>query len=266
MSDGTGPAIGPGAHGSVPALPDGEGTGAAGPPTLADAVASLRAHAVRLAADLSRPPGWLLALAAAEPEAAAPPADDLLLREAHHRFKNSLQMLAQLLASQAAERGGPAAAACADCTGRLRALAELHDLLERSHGSETVELHLLLPRLCAQLAALHPLAGRVRISCRADPALVGAKLAHAALLLVNEAVTNALKHAFPGGGGGTVSVTLQRGATGARLRVADDGIGTEPAAATRGMRLMRRIAAGVGAGLSRLPGRPGTVIDCDLRF
>jgi two-component sensor histidine kinase len=83
-------------------------------------------------------------------------------------------------------------------------------------------------------------------------------------LIVNEAVTNALKHAFPGERRGTVSVQLRHhGERGLRLEIADDGVGFadgDAGAAGGGTRLVRVLARQLNGDAAWRAARPGTAV------
>jgi PAS domain S-box-containing protein len=86
-------------------------------------------------------------------------ASELVVREADHRIRNSLQLVAALVAVQRARLGEAEAAAAAaldDAAGRLRAVAEAHRALERAADPRKFVFGALLRTLCALLAELHP--------------------------------------------------------------------------------------------------------------
>ena len=153
---------------------------------------------------------------------------DLLIQEVNHRVKNSLQLVTSVLNLEAGRSAGPEARArLAAAAGRVRAIAAVHASLYRSGDVRRVEAAEQLRELCAQLAEQAGADERgVAIELRAEPLHVPTETAVTLSLLVNELVTNALKHAFGEGEGGTVAVTLARLPDGAvELAVADDGRG-----------------------------------------
>jgi two-component sensor histidine kinase len=160
---------------------------------------------------------------------------DLLAREMSHRVKNSLAIVASLLALQARAAEDPAVqAALADARSRVEAIAGVHDQLWRQ--GDTVEgegegvpgeldLAPFLEKLVANLASGVP--GQ-RLACTACPQRISADRAIPIGLLVNELVTNALKYAYPTGthpAGGEIRVRAERRPEGLVVEVADDGIG-----------------------------------------
>ena len=154
-----------------------------------------------------------------------------LLADMNHRFKNSLQAVGGLLHAEGKRVEDAAArAALEDAAGRLRVLGRLHDRLhllgEGVSARDTVEMRGFLDGLCSDLRATLAEGRPVAVRACADPISLSAAQAVPVGLIVNEAVTNALKHAFPGERPGSVTVRLRRqGERGLRLEIADDGVG-----------------------------------------
>jgi two-component sensor histidine kinase len=167
---------------------------------------------------------------------------DLLAREMSHRVKNSLAIVASLLALQARAAEEPAVqAALSDARSRVEAIAGVHDQLWRQGdragkagepgGTEgegvpgELDLGPFLEKLVANLASGAP--GQ-RLACTACPQRISADRAIPIGLLVNELVTNALKYAYPPETrpeGGEIRVCAERDAEGLVVEVSDDGIG-----------------------------------------
>jgi PAS domain S-box-containing protein len=154
---------------------------------------------------------------------------DSLLKEVHHRVKNNLQVISSLLRLQSTQVNNPVAqAALRDMQNRIGSMALLHEILYQSESFARVDLATYLRSLCSQL--FHSLvADPESIQLRVDVASVGLDVNQAVPcgLLVNELVSNCLKHAFPQGDGGEVRVELHPvdGGPTLRLRVADNGVG-----------------------------------------
>lgn len=151
---------------------------------------------------------------------------DLLLGEIHHRVKNNLQIVHSLLDMQASltldER---AAAALRDSQNRIQSMALIHQTLYQSHDFAKVDFGRFLDTLARHL---HGSYGRreLEISCRAQSVYLSIDRAIPCGLIVNELVTNALKHAFPGERSGRVSVEMRLlRDVDVEVLVSDDGIG-----------------------------------------
>ncbi len=166
---------------------------------------------------------------------------DLLAREMSHRVKNSLAIVASLLALQArAAEAEPAVhAALSDARSRVEAIAGVHDQLWRQGdrtGDKTgdgdgegvpgeLDLAPFLEKLVANLDSGAP--GQT-LTCTAAQQRISADRAIPIGLLVNELVTNALKYAYPPQThpkGGAIRVRTERALDALVVEVADDGVG-----------------------------------------
>jgi PAS domain S-box-containing protein len=153
-------------------------------------------------------------------------AREILVREADHRIKNSLQLVVGLLRMQRRRLSDPEASAALDsAAARVEAVAQSHLALQQSEDLKTVDLGGALRELCAQLGPLNP---DVRIECAlASDLALDAERAIPLALIVNELLTNALRHAYPDGGG-SVSVETNVSELTVTVAVADTGVGYAP--------------------------------------
>lgn len=153
---------------------------------------------------------------------------EALLKEVHHRVKNNLQIVSSLLNLQASHVADPELLATFEETrNRVRSMALLHEMLCRSENLASVNSTSYLGNLCAQIfSSFGPGAARIELWKDVADLELEMDIAVPCGLIINELVSNALKHAFPGGRRGQVRVELRREAAGeVLLRVADDGIG-----------------------------------------
>jgi two-component sensor histidine kinase len=153
----------------------------------------------------------------------------MLVREVSHRVKNSLQLVAAMLALQArATAEGEVRDALTVAQTRVQSIGQVHDHLWRQPDVQVVELADFLSSLCDKLQES---AGACRLTFEGVPAQVSADRAIPLALLVNELVTNAFKHAYPDGEGGEVRVRLAGdGDERLTLEVSDRGVGLPPEA------------------------------------
>jgi two-component sensor histidine kinase/PAS domain-containing protein len=150
---------------------------------------------------------------------------ELLQREADHRIKNSLHLVASMLRLQRGRlRDAEAAGVLDGAIARVAAVAEAHGALQGSPDLRTVDLGAMLGDLCRFVAKLNT---AVAISMAAEGRhTLDAQRAIPLGLMVTELLTNAVRHAFPDGAAGAVRVRLAAAGPGRLLiEVADDGVG-----------------------------------------
>ncbi len=154
---------------------------------------------------------------------------ELLIKEIHHRVKNNLQIIASLLNLQANRIRQPEARAeFASARDRVRALATLHRYLYSEGELQTLNMRSFLQELCSQLfQAIGEKQGRrIQLHIEAAEIELDTDQAVPLSLVVTEAVSNAVKYAFPGGRSGHVHVLLSDLGEGmGRLVIQDDGVG-----------------------------------------
>lgn len=176
---------------------------------------------------------------------------DTLLKELYHRVKNNLQLIISLFNLQAGTLSDAGARrALQEAAARVHAMALVHERLYQSRTPGTIALDDYVGELCEQLAGAACASQRgIDIVRRVAHIDIGLDIAVPLGLLLNELVTNSLKHAFPDKRSGSISVVIEpdpcAGAAddGLRLRVSDDGIGLPPDASrtstqTLGLRLV----------------------------
>ncbi|MGF7162409.1 two-component sensor histidine kinase [Rhodoligotrophos appendicifer] len=163
----------------------------------------------------------------------------MLVMDTHHRVKNNLQSVVSLIRMHALPERLKA-----DLQTRIFAMAAVHEHLYRLDQFAEVEAKTLIPAIVEPLK--QGFDNQVTIAYDVDPFILDRDHATPLALLVNEAVTNALKYAFPGSGAGRIVIALKQ--TGSRefiLSISDDGVGFDPAADRQGLgtRLMRAMVA-----------------------
>jgi PAS domain S-box-containing protein len=189
-----------------------------------------------------------------------------LLKEVHHRVKNNLQVVASLVNLQAGEIENPEVlSALRDTQGRIRSMALLHETLYNEGNVARVNAAAYLGHLCTYLGQTHRLEiGPIAFHQRIAPVELELDDAIPCGLIVNELVSNAFKHAFPGGRHGQVVVELRvRAENRVILTVGDNGVGmaaTQPRPGSLGMKLVRGLANQINASMNT-EGPPGTRIE-----
>lgn len=177
----------------------------------------------------------------------------LALREGDHRIKNSLQIVASLMSMQARrEKNAHARAALHTANARIQAVSRLHDALQLNGSTNVVKLGALIETMCVSLRTMANDSSRVTIVVEAEPLESSIEVAQPVVLMINELVLNALRHAFSKTSNGIVTVTLHRLDGDLRVTVADNGAGLPPGYDTKngfGMKLVRMMASKIGATL-----------------
>lgn len=154
---------------------------------------------------------------------------EALLREIHHRVKNNLQVVASLLGLQAQYvQDAQALAVFQESQARVRAMGLIHEQLYTSGDLTRLDVAAYVRELANQLIAaswVHPHA--VELQVQASEVWLGIDTAVPCGLIINELVSNALKHAFPADFNGHARVTLRMWQEGDRvlLTISDNGVG-----------------------------------------
>lgn len=181
----------------------------------------------------------------------------MLYQELDHRVKNSLQLIESLIRLYGRDQGAGSRAALDDVARRVHAIAEVHSQLDSVSGDGSVDLARLLRRLTTGSGIAPPEHG-IEIHCGAEPVELPADRAIPLALIMVEAVTNAVKHAFPedfpAGAVPRIAVALWLEGPLVRLAVSDNGTGLEPgtpAEAGLGLRLLDALARQLGGSLER---------------
>lgn len=189
---------------------------------------------------------------------------DVILREIHHRVKNNLQIVSSLLNIRGGVTGTEGEAALSEVKAHVRALALVHRHLYESEDVRRVDLRAFMTELCqSMLAVLSGPSRRVLLEIEIPHFMVATDRAIPLALLVTEAMTNSLKHAFPGGRRGRISVSFQAdGDEAGTLTVSDDGVGMPSLAGRQagiGLQLIEAFVRQIDGELE-IAGPPGTVI------
>ncbi|GAB4029197.1 hypothetical protein GCM10028774_00330 [Spirosoma jeollabukense] len=148
-----------------------------------------------------------------------------LLKEVHHRVKNNLHMIFCLLESQGSFLGSDALKALETSQHRIYAMSLIHQKLYQSDDITTVDMKSYLTEFLLFLAESFDSSDRIRIVQEIDPVKMPSTQAVPLALIINESVTNAFKHAFPGNLKGVIHVKLHQLDDNLVLTVKDNGIG-----------------------------------------
>ena len=187
-------------------------------------------------------------------------------QESEHRIKNHLQLIGSSLAIQA--RGAVHAEArelLMQAYGRISAIARLHGRFQDLSDLNEIQISEFLGEVCADLSICFNATGAPPVQLELDIQQKAMQAADALTLglIVNELVTNAVKHG-PRGRVQLVRIRLRGDGWKWRLTVHDNGPGVDPASfdvdASLGMRLLHALAAQIGGALQIDPVNEGASI------
>lgn len=191
----------------------------------------------------------------------------ILLREANHRIKNSLQIVSSSLGlqSRSASREGTKAD-LREAQSHIQAIARLHERLYQTDQYEAIDAIELVRSICGDMAALSANRAVVQV-CAEGTARLDSADAGPFALTVAELVTNAVKHASQSQGGGRVEVRC-RAADDSEIviTVSDTGPGLPPgfdlAGQTGlGLRMCLALTRQIGGTLRAIPSGGGAVFE-----
>lgn len=136
---------------------------------------------------------------------------ELLLREVQHRVKNNLATVVSLLTLQASGASEESTVeALTDARRRIEAMLTVYESLHISAATGTIDVVDYLKSLIDRLRETFSSNVPILFHSVDHPVIADSNAAISIGMIVNELLTNALKHAFPEGRGGTVTVEVQR--------------------------------------------------------
>ncbi len=180
---------------------------------------------------------------------------EVLLKEIHHRVKNNMQVISSLVALQADEiKDAAMRGIFQDVTHRIRSMAMVHEKLYQSTDLARIDFADYAQSLLNYLWRAHGTAAPgIRMQTDLQPVMLPINTAIPCGLILNELVSNALKHAFRCRDNGKVTVSLRDGEKDRmHLSVRDNGIGLPSgfelsSAKTLGLRLVQMLAGQIHA-------------------
>jgi len=153
---------------------------------------------------------------------------EILLKEIHHRVKNNLQIISSLLELQCAYiHDEQALRFFRESQDRIKAMALVHERLYASTDLASICVCEYLESLASHLMLTYGKdPGRITLAFESEKFCLGIEEAIPCGLIVNELISNSLKHAFPGGTTGAITVNCRIADEGMIvLSVGDDGVG-----------------------------------------
>jgi two-component sensor histidine kinase len=179
-----------------------------------------------------------------------------LLKEVHHRVKNNLQVITSLLSLESVRSPELATKnVLKDMKDRIRSMALLHETLYRTGIFASVELGDYLKQLATQVFRANATSAiPVSLTCEFEPLSLEMDQALPCGLIINELISNSLKHGFTLGSKGHINVTLKVINCMVQLTVSDTGVGLAQdfelqKAASLGLHLVSDLAKQLGGKL-----------------
>ncbi|SDI74833.1 tetratricopeptide repeat-containing sensor histidine kinase [Mucilaginibacter gossypii] len=148
-----------------------------------------------------------------------------LLKEVHHRVKNNLHTVMCLLESQASYLESDALQAIEDSKHRIYAMSLIHQRLYETEDMKSIDLKSYITQFVGYLKESFILRDKIRIELDIEQMQLEVPVAIPLALIINEAITNSIKHAFPGKLRGIIMLTLRKREENLHLVIEDNGIG-----------------------------------------
>lgn len=178
-----------------------------------------------------------------------------LLKEVHHRVKNNLHTVICLLESQAVYLTDDARKALESSQHRIYAMSLIHQKLYQTENLKAIDMSVYLPELISYLSDSFDTNKTIRFSLSIDKISLGVSHAIPIALIVNEAVTNSIKYAFPNRNVGLISLDMHGLGKEVKLVIADNGVGFSEQIDTMqseslGLKLMNGLSGDINAELN----------------
>ena len=177
-----------------------------------------------------------------------------LVKQVHHRVKNNLQVIVGLLNYQSRFLTDQSAVTAIRSTQhRVRAMSFIHQRLYKDGSMQSVNIAVYVRELVAYLRSALDTGTQARFYSRVPDMDLDVAQAVPIGLILNEAVTNAMKYAFPGQADGLITITFEPGEGGLHLlSIKDNGVGLPPGfdpekSKTLGFTLIQTMAEQIGA-------------------
>jgi two-component sensor histidine kinase len=180
---------------------------------------------------------------------------DILLYEIHHRIKNNMNMVINLLTLQAESIKDPLPSSMLrNAVGRIKSMGILYDRLYRSDSLTSLSIREYLNALIDEIANIFPDRYKIELDLDIEEIIVDVHHLSCIGMIMNELIFNSMKYAFKGRDCGRISVEVYRTQSGITITIEDDGIGipetvvtTEPD--TFGLKLVYGLADQIGGSL-----------------
>jgi PAS domain S-box-containing protein len=182
----------------------------------------------------------------------------VLIKEIHHRVKNNMQVISSLLNMQADNLEEPRAnQALRDAIGRIHSMASIHERIYSTESFSRVDMVAYIDELSRDLVTLHSGSkSRVQINHAAKPVFMGINRAIPCGLLINEILTNSIKHGCGESESCDIDLSIEESDGWITLVIADNGPGMKPELfnaeqkTSMGMQIIEALARQINAELT----------------
>jgi two-component sensor histidine kinase len=152
---------------------------------------------------------------------------ELLLREMHHRIKNNLQVISSLLSIQSDYVSDEKSHKLfINSLNRIRTMSMVYDNLNKGHEFSEVDINRYLRDLIISLYRIYNInTNHVKLNINIGISSLPVDTSITCGLIINDLISNSLKHAFPDGRSGNISLSLVKFPKQIKLVISDDGVG-----------------------------------------
>jgi len=195
---------------------------------------------------------------------------EVLLREIHHKVKNNLQLISCLLYVQSKKAVDERPQdILQDFQDRVKSMAMVHEKLSRSHNLAKINLAEYVKSLFDNLFQLYNVRpDRIALNFDVDNTMIGVDTAVSCGFVINELVSNSIKHAFPGGRKGEINIEFHSDdEMGFKMVIRDNGIGFKTDLAksnTLGLQLVNAVVEHIDGSI-KLDSSGGTRLEIAFR-
>lgn len=197
---------------------------------------------------------------------------ETLLAEIHHRVKNNLAVISGMLQLQSyKETDEQLQKKLLDSTLRIKSMANIHEQLYQSNSFSNMDFNDGLKNLVQTIMDTLDNTNNIETVFNLDPIKLNINQAVPCCLIVNEVLTNSIKHAFNQTDKGLITVTLKKSDKQLHLQIEDDGVGLpdnedKKETSSLGMELISTLAYQLEAEYSYTSGESGKGALFEIRF
>ncbi len=151
---------------------------------------------------------------------------ELLLREVHHRIKNNMATIMGLLLLQAnSQENSSVAVALNDAANRLKSMSVLYDKLYRSENPGEIPAQNYLTPLVHEIVGTFHASIPIKTEIAVDDFILPVRILSPLGIIINELITNSMKHAFSDRNDGLITVSAEKKDNHVTIIIADNGTG-----------------------------------------